>query len=210
MSLTASAKIPVGLGPRRPLEHRGEHARRSAPPSTAATQGPLTRRPAGLAGAAVGKPAADEPLQPGLRPMTGPNPRAENRHVRGHLQVVHPRPGRDTVAERPPDQAPVGRPPAGTRLLHDAGHPLTRIDLRAGRFAPLHVLRYGPETGAELAPAVECGHDHMPPLMPLRVIPVMTDDVPAQAVVVGVNPGHTSSLASEWTHKPARQQREPA
>ena len=74
--------------------------------------------------------------------------------------------------------------------MHDAGHLLTRIDFGAGGFAPLHLLRCCMEAGVELRPAVERGHDHGPALMTPGVIPVMTDDVTPQAVVVGVNPGH--------------------
>ena len=56
--------------------------------------------------AAACKPAADEPSQPGLSLMTGPGRSAEDRHVRGQLQLIHPRSRRDTVAQRAHDQVP--------------------------------------------------------------------------------------------------------
>jgi hypothetical protein len=106
------------------------------------------------------------------------------------LQLVHPRPGRDTTAKRARYQSPVRCPLAGAGLVHGSGYVLTRIDLLTGRCAPVDLLRYRIDAGVELTPAVERGHDHAPALTALPVIPVVTDDVTPQALVIGINSGH--------------------
>jgi len=76
------------------------------------------------------------------------------------------------MAERSPDEPPVGLPAAGTGLVHDSGHMPTRIRVLAGRVASLELRRYRLEVGVELPAAVEGSHDHVPALTALRVIPV--------------------------------------
>src|SRR5262249_22861297 len=141
---------------------------------------------AALVSAARG-PAPDQPALPVTEP---PSRGTVDRHVRGHLQVLHPLPRRDTVAKRPHDQPSVGRPPPGAWLVHDSGHVLTRIAMLAGGLAPLHVVPGSLKAGVDLPPAVERCHYHVPALMARRVVPVVMDDVPPQVVVVGVNSGH--------------------
>src|SRR6516164_6534512 len=74
--------------------------------------------------------------------------------------------------------------------MHNSRGVLTRIDRLTGLPAApdlrLHALHAGPE----LPLIVERRHHHMPPLPPLRVIAVMPDDEPLDAVVAGVNSRH--------------------
>jgi len=89
--------------------------------------------------------------------------------------------------------------------VHNSGRVLARIGMLAGRLASLYLLRYGPETGVELPPAVERADDHVPTLTAAGVIPVMPDNVTLQVVVFGSTLATTSSLASETTQtQPAR------
>jgi len=109
------------------------------------------------------------------------------------------------MAKRSPYESSVGRPLAGAGLVHGSGHMLTRIHMLADRFASLYLLRCGLETGVELPSAVECSHDHVPALMAFRVIPVVMDDVTSQAVVLGVNSGHSAKSCIAADANPARQ-----
>ena len=52
------------------------------------------------------------------------------------------------------------------------------------------------EAGAELPPAVERRHDHVPALMAHRVTPIVTHDVTPQVAVTGSALATTASLAS--------------
>jgi len=84
--------------------------------------------------------------------------------------------------------------------MHNSRGVLTRIDRLTGLPAApdlrLHTLHAGPE----LRLVVERRHHHMPPLPPLRVIAVMTDDEPLDAVVPGVNSRHKPTVSPAIRH----------
>ena len=94
--------------------------------------------------------------------------------------------------------------------MHGSRHMLTPINLLASGSASLYLLCHGLETGIELPSGIERSHDHVPALMALRVIPVVTDDVTPHTVVLGVNPGHDVKSRIAQDANPARQRREPA
>lgn len=67
---------------------------------------------------------------------------------------------------------------------------LSGVDVLAPVLAALDL---GPDllqAREELPLVVKRGHDHMPALMPVRVIPVMADDEAADTVVFRVNSRH--------------------
>jgi len=121
--------------------------------------------------------------------------RALDGHVRGHLQLVQPRPGSHPVPQRPHDQPPVRRATAIPGLAHDSRYMLARIDMLTAAPAALDLLPHVAYAGEELWLVVERGHHHMPPLPPLRVIAVMADNEAPHAVVLGVNSRHTQRVS---------------
>jgi len=87
---------------------------------------------------------------------------------------------------------------------------LTRIHLLARRPAPIDLLPNGPQTGVELPPAVKRGHDDVPALTALRVIPEVAHDKAPQGVICGVNPGHSLQHGIRTGEDAADQGRLPA
>src|SRR5579871_735384 len=122
-----------------------------------------------------------------------------DRHIGRQLQLLDPPPG-NPVPDRPADQMPIRRTPQIPWLVHVSRHVLARVDRLTGLPAApdlrLHVLHAGPE----LRIVIECRHHHMPPLPPLRVIAVMTNDKALDAVVLGVNTRHKPTVSPAIRH----------
>ena len=80
------------------------------------------------------------------------------------------------------------------RLVHHTRHVLPRIGYVTGGLAAPQRRLCGLHAGLELALAVEGRNDHVTPLVPVRVIAIMTHDEAANAVIVRINLGHYSSI----------------
>jgi hypothetical protein len=72
---------------------------------------------------------------------------------------------------------------------------LARIDFLTSLPASLDLRPDFPHAGVRLHLAVERRDDHIPPLAPLRVIAVVVNDEPLDAVIVGVNLRHRPTVA---------------
>lgn len=80
------------------------------------------------------------------------------------------------------------------RLLHHTRHVLPRVYCVTGGLAASERGRCGLHAGIKLTLAVEGRNDHVTPLVPVRVIAIMTHDEAANAVIVRINLGHYSSI----------------
>jgi hypothetical protein len=92
--------------------------------------------------------------------------------------------------ERAPQQVPVRRPAEMTGLVHNSGRMLARIN-------PLSALPalcdLGPDAlyaRKKIRLVVECGHHHMAPLSPRRVIAIVMHNKAPDTVVLRLNSAH--------------------
>jgi hypothetical protein len=92
--------------------------------------------------------------------------------------------------ERAPQQVPVRRPAEMTGLVHNSGRMLPRINTL---FALPALCDLGPDAlyaRKKIRLVVECGHHHMAPLPPRRVITVVMDNKAPDTVVLRLNSAH--------------------
>ena len=87
-------------------------------------------------------------------------------------------------------QSSIGRATTSPGLVYRSRRILTRVDVLAAALAALDPAPHLLHAGEGLPLVVERGHDHMPPLMPRRIVPVMEDDEAADVVVFRVNSRH--------------------
>jgi hypothetical protein len=90
---------------------------------------------------------------------------------------------------------PVRRAAQIPRLVHNPGCVLAWLNRLTGLPTLPDVRLHAIHTGLKLPLIVERSHHDMPPLPPLRVIAVMTQDKAIDAVVVGINSRHRPTLS---------------
>ncbi len=78
------------------------------------------------------------------------------------------------------------------RLVHHTRDMLPRIHRVTALPAAAQLRFHCLQTGVELALVVERRYEHVPPLVPVRVISVVAHDEPADAVVVRIDLAHFS------------------
>ncbi len=98
------------------------------------------------------------------------------------------------MIERPLKHVPILLSPAMPWLMHHAGHMLEGIyDLAT---VPPHAQpgRRSVYVGKELGLVVERADDDVATFVPIRIVPVVLNNVPPDGVVIRVYRGHVSSL----------------
>jgi len=101
---------------------------------------------------------------------------------------------------RPRQQVAVRRATEITRLVHNSGRMLPRIDTLSTLSALSDLGLDALHARKKLWLVVERGHHYMPPLPPRRVVAVVTDDKAPYAVVRRVNSGHRSKGKARHHH----------
>jgi hypothetical protein len=115
---------------------------------------------------------------------------ALNGHVRGQLQLIQPWPWPDAVSQCPHHQVPVRRSAPISGLEHSSARVLARIDVLTTTLAAFDLRADRVDAGEELLLVVECGHHHVPTLVPFWVVSAAVDDESQHIVVVRVNSCH--------------------
>ena len=95
------------------------------------------------------------------------------------------------MPDRTAKQVPVRGPAQIPRLVHTSRRVFTRIDRLTAFPAGLDLALNSAHAGAKFLLVVERGDHDMPPLAPLRVITVATDDEALDVVVFGVYARHS-------------------
>src|SRR6516225_11489846 len=72
---------------------------------------------------------------------------------------------------------------------------LPPVDILSDLPAAVYICRDVLQARLVLWLVVERGHDHMPSLVPLRVVPIMTHDEPLDAVILGINLCHRPTVS---------------
>jgi hypothetical protein len=95
------------------------------------------------------------------------------------------------MPDRPTDQVPVRGPAQIPGLVHSSRRVLAGIDGLTALPPSLDLVLHTVHAGVKLLLVVERGHHDMPPLPALRVVAVVTDDKPLNAVILGINSRHS-------------------